>query len=312
MNQTEYSILSPPTKPGIYFNLADPVYRAIKAVSQTTLKKFWDCPRRWTLEPEFVPTAAMKFGLLIDNMWLSRDTSRYVVQPATYETKGMRCPICGSITDSQKCAKCKVDRQQVNVQNAWSGNSNTCREWVAAQEAEGKEVVSGETWKMAEHACARLNSEPEIKLQRDRCDVQVAVLSIIEGVPVKTLIDMVPKQEFRKALGDLKVATTADPKEWAAYVYNNRLHWQAALILDLWNKESGESLEWFYHFVVESAEPHEPCMTPLSQDFIALGRRDYQRALRLWGECQEKQEFPGYPMNVPCEPKHWMTKEGAQ
>ena len=89
-------------------------------------------------------------------------------------------------------------------------------------------------------------------------------------------------------------------------------HAKPALYLDLWNKESGEKLEWFYHFVSEQDAPHEPCFMPLSQEFITIGRIKYQRALRLWAECQEKQEFPGYPMNVVTQPEKWMLKEDAQ
>lgn len=301
-----------PSSPGIYYNLPDAVYRAIPAVSQSTLKDFMVCPQKWKLAPKKEVTPAMRYGSLVDSMWLTRDLSRYAVQPPTYETEGMRCPICGSITDSQKCAKCKVERQRVTVQNQWSGNSTTCREWVAAREAAGMEVITHDQFTMAKNACARLDAVEEIKKQRERCDVQVAVVSELCGVMCKGLIDMVPKKEFRKALGDLKTAQSADPKDWPRQVYDRGHAFQAALYLDLWNKESGESLEWFYHFVSEQAPPHEPCFMPLSQAFINLGRIQYQRALRLWAECQEKQEFPGYPMNVVTEVENWMLKQADQ
>lgn len=304
----EYTVQNPPTKRGIYYNLPDDVYRAIPATSQSTLKRFADCPRRWKLSPPVKPTEAMKFGLLVDNMWLSGDTSRYAVQPFDYDTKRMRCPECGSMTDSKKCAKCKMDRVEVTVKLPWDNRSTTCQEWVSEQEQQGREVVSYDTWQMAKAACVRLDSVPEMKLHRSRCDVQVAVLSEIEGCAVKCLIDVVPHEEYRVSLGDLKVATTADPKKWARYVYDYRLHWQAALSLDLWNKESGENIQWFHHFVVESQPPHEPCYMPLSQDFIALGRRDVGRSLRMWAEAQEKNEFPGYEMNVETQVENWMLR----
>lgn len=285
------------------------MYRAIPAVSQSTLKQFSECPQKWKLAPKKEPTAAMKWGSLVDSMWLTGDLSRYAMQPSVYIKKGMRCPICRTVTDSKKCAKCKVDRVEEDVETEWNNNSATCSEWVAEQQAIGKEVIPRDAWVKAQSACDRLNGVPEIKLKRSRCDTQVAVVSMMDGILVKGLIDMVPKKEFRMGLGDLKTAGSADPKGWPRYVFDMKLHWQAALYLDLWNKESGENLEWFYHFVVEQEAPHEPCFMPLSQDFIALGRRDYQRALRLWGECEEKGEFPGYALGAVVECEDWMKKD---
>lgn len=308
MNE-EYTVANPPTRPGIYPHLPDAVYRKIPAVSQSLLKDFAPCPRKWKLAPPKKVTDAMRYGSLVDALWLSGDVSRYALQPTVYLSTGMECPVCKSVTDSKKCAKCRVERVEVQVETPWSNNSTTCRDWHAEREREGKEVVSREAWQMAHNACKRLNEVPEIRIHRERCDTQVAVVSTIDGILVKGLIDMLPHEKWRTTLGDLKCPPSADPEDWPKYVYNNRLHWQAYLYLTIWNQESGENVQWFEHFVSEQDPPHEPCYMPLSQDFIALGRRDVGRAIRQWAECQERAEYPGYEMNVETQPADWMLRE---
>lgn len=304
-----FTVSNPPTKPGIYYGLPDEVYRAIPCVSQSTLRDFMDCPRKWKLSPPKEVTPNMLWGSLVDAIWLSGNVSRYAIEPSVYLSKGMQCPQCKSVTDSQKCAKCKCPRVEVEVQKDWSNNSDTCRQWAEEQRAIGKEIVSSEAWVRAHAAVARLNSVEEIALQRSRCHVQVAVIGEIDDVMVKGLIDMVPFDQFRNALGDLKTAPSADPRDWPKYVFNNRLHIQAWIYLTLWNQQKGETLHNWYHFVVEQEAPHEPCYQPLSQEFLRLGERDTRDALALWKQCQEEKEFPGYPMNVVCEPENWMLRQ---
>lgn len=304
-----YTVSIPPTEPGIYYGLDDSVYRAIPFVSQSTLRDFVSCPRKWKLSPPKEVTPAMVFGSLTDSIWLSGDVTGYAVEPSVYLSEGMQCPECKSVTDAAKCAKCKCLRVRVEVEKPWSNNSEHCREWRMEQEAIGKRIVPREMWQRATAAATRLNEVEEIRLQRSRCDVQVAVISEVDNVKVKGLLDMVPRDEFRNGLADLKCVQSANPRDWPKYVYKMKLHIQAWLYLTLWNQEKGENLTNFYHFCVEAEPPHEPCFMPLSQEFLRLGERDTREALALWKQCQETATFPGYPMNVVCEPENWMIRQ---
>lgn len=262
-----------PTEPGIYRGLKDSDYRDIRAVSQSTLKAFADCPRKFKLAPKKEATPNMIYGNFLDCNWLTGDASAFAIAPADFD-----------------------------------GRTKAGKEWKALNA--DKMIATPDMVTRATSAIERLNGVPEIKEAREGSDVQVAVVAEIEGILCKGLIDMLPKDGMRAALADLKTAPSADPADWPRYVFNMRLHWQAAMYLDLWNRASGEDLQDFFHIVSEQEPPHEPSMMALSQDFIALGRDQYRRALRRYAECREKNEWPGYPMNSVVAVEKWMMTKG--
>lgn len=259
---------------GIYRGMPDAEYRAIPAVSQSTLKAFADCPRKFKLSEKKEPTPNMIYGSYVDALWLAQDTSDFAVPPADYD-----------------------------------GRTKAGKEWKAANS--DKRILSLDQIARANAAIKRLDETPEIAEAREACDVQVAVVAEMEGVLCKGLIDLAPKDGVRSGLADLKTAPSGDPAEWAKYVYNMRLHWQAALYLDLWNRATGEDLQDFFHIISEQEPPHEPSMLALDHKFIALGREEYRAALRRYAECQEKNEWPGYTLNAVVAPEPWMLKRAA-
>lgn len=283
MNTT---VTDPPTAPGVYRGLPDATYRAIPAVSQSTLKEFADCPQKWKLSPAREATPNMLYGSLVDSLWLTGDVSRFAVQPATYTGQ---------------------DRKKQPVEKKWNNSATFCAEWCELQEAYGKEIVSAETFTMAQEAVRRLNAVQEIREIRDGCDVQVAVVAEIDGVLCKGLLDLCPKEGMeRMGLADLKTAQSGNPAEWARYVFNNRLHWQAAMYLDLWHLATGEALQEFFHIVSEQSPPHEPSLMALAHEFIELGRGQYRQALARYRECKQRDEWPGYEMGRVISPSKWM------
>lgn len=247
-------------------------YRAFPAVSQSVLKAFWDCPRKFKLSTPSDPTPNMIFGSFVDSLWLKGDISKFAVAPEGTDFR-----------------------------------TKAGKEWKASVPSDVS-VVSWEMNLRGLGAINRLSNVPEIHKVREACDVQVAVFAELCGVQCKGLVDLAPK-ERRRGLADLKTAPSADPSEWSKYVYNNRLHWQAAMYIDLWNRATGEDLQEFFHIVVEQEAPHEPAMHALSRDFIHLGREQYRKALQLYAECKEKDEWPGYPMLTVIEPPKWALRD---
>jgi hypothetical protein len=256
---------------GIYRGLPDAEYRAIPAVSQSTLKAFMKCPRKWKLSPKREATPNMIWGSYLDAMWLSGDLSPFAVMP-----------------------------------DGLDGRTNAGKAWKA--ENTSKTIVTQDQHERATNAIERLNSIPEIKEAREACDVQVAVVAEIDGIAVKGLIDLCPRDGIRSGLADLKTAPSADPAEWGRYVFTNGLAIQAALYLDLWNRATGEDIGDFFHVIVEQEAPHEPAMIALSRDFIDLGRSQYRAALQRYRECEESGEWPGYPTGEVVDIEPWMLK----
>jgi hypothetical protein len=131
-------------------------------MSRGELMEFAHCPQRWILGIESDETKSTEWGTLIDCLVLSpgRFENEFAVTPATYKSTGMRCPSCGSVTDSKKCRKCGTDRVEVVIEKPWDWNANTCKDW--REERDGMRMVKSDTNAEAGAAVTRLLSDEQI------------------------------------------------------------------------------------------------------------------------------------------------------
>ncbi len=313
------------TLPPVVFDADPAVYHAPQkarrgspefVMSRSQLERFAQCPRKWIRGAETESTAAMSWGSLVDCLVLTPQhfEAVYAIAPTTYETTGMMCPVCKSVTDSKKCRTCKTDRIESPVRKDWNLNSETCQEWVKAQQTAGKTITSegrvSDAWK----AIARLNEDEEIKAILDCSKRQVAVnvewhddSEIV--VPFHCLLDLVPdpKSPFGDTIFDLKTTDSADGAKWAKTVYNWNLAFQAALYLDAMNASAGTKYRNFGHVISEADEPYECTHRLLSAEFLDLGRADYMAALKRYCRCLKSNIWPGFDTDI-VEPSAWMVK----
>lgn len=286
-------------------------------VSPSMLRAFAPCPSRWLAGYTPPPSEAKAWGSLLDCLALTplQFPSRYATRPATYETTGMKCPSCGSITDSKKCAACKTDRMEISVTKDWNAASKTCQEWIAAQN--GKEIIGPETFTDAKTAYAKLISDPVIKTYNVESDAQVALagewLDKATGltIPVRCLLDYAPRadSEFAGGLGDLKTTRNAAPWQWQRWVYQSGYHVQAAFDLDLYNAATGEERTDWVWIVQENYPPYETAKRLCSLDLLAIGRVEYRNALAAYARCLKTKEWPGYDA-AATESQGWTIVEG--
>lgn len=287
-------------------------------MSRTELELFAACPRKWIRGIPRSVTNAMKWGDVVDVVALTPKNVEkvFAITPDTYETDGMKCPKCGSVTDSAKCAKCKVDRVKSKVTKDWSMQSDTCRSWVESQELSGKRVISKELLSEAWKAHARLKEDEECSAILEASQTQVAVYVDWHDketglvIPCKCLLDLVPdpKSEFGDTLWDLKTSASAEPKRWQRQVFNDGLFFQAAMYLDAMNAASGLKYRSFGHIISESDEPYECADRILESEWLDTGRIDYKSALARYCRCMKSGIWPGYTRDlVPMS--SWMLKE---
>lgn len=285
-------------------------------MSRSELLKFAECPRKWLKNPPVDATPAMEWGSLVDMLvltpkWFDRD---YAVAPSEYETTGMRCPKCESVTDSGKCAKCKTERVEVKVKEPWNWNSKTCQEWRSNQEQAGKTIVKQSLLTDARRAVIRLGEDQEIATILTASDRQVQVNVEWHDatgirVPVKCMLDLVPRPESTvgDTLWDFKTAESAEGRRWSRAVFAWQLHYQAALYSDAMNAASGLQYRRYGHVIQESSAPFEPTHRLLSEEFIAMGRIDYTSHLQHYCWCLSTGKWPGYDTTI-VEPEAWMLK----
>lgn len=274
-------------------------------MSRGELMTFAACPQKWLRGFRSGDTASTDFGTMMDVMFLERATfeSGFAVQPAKYKTTGMKCPACGSITDSKKCAACKTDRMEVEIEKDWSGQSNTCKEWVKAQEDDGRTVISIEDAQNAVAASERLSGDEMIASYRECSQTQVYCTADYRDkatglvVPFKILIDLVPDaahEVYGRSLGDYKTARTATPRKWMKQVFNLSYHVQAAAYLDVYTAATGEDRVEFRHIVQENIAPFEVARRLLAMEYVGLGRHQYIAALQKYCRCLAANVWPGF------------------
>ncbi len=261
-------------------------------MSRSELRRFAECPSKWVQGTAEDDTDALRYGNLIDCLYLnpSRFEDLFIVAPATYEAP-----------ESKKKDAPMVDKK-------WTWHSPVCRAWREEREEEGYQVVTGEEVADAKRAIARLNEDAEIKEFRDCCNTAVNVNVDYHDkatgliIPVKLLIDLLPATghpKFGKSLGDLKSGEDASPQGWYRHVFKFGYHYQGALYTDAYSAvRPDEDRRSFYHIVTESHAPFEPAKHFLGEEFLELGRNQYLRDLALYCQCIKRRFFPGYDYQV--------------
>jgi hypothetical protein len=100
------------------------------------------------------------------------------------------------------------------------------------------------------------------------------------------------------ALVDLKTALSADPNEFGKTAHNFGYHQSAAHYIDGVKAVTGEDLP--FHFVlVEKTAPYLVSVVELDWEAIDLGRALNDRAKRIYRECSDSGNWPGYPTAEP-------------
>jgi hypothetical protein len=152
---------------------------------------------------------------------------------------------------------------------------------------------------MAARVEARLQS---MGIRFDAGRSELAALAQIDGVWCRAMIDQAPADP-RLPLYDLKTCEDASPEAVTASVARYGYDVQAAHYLDVWKEATGETRRFRFVFV-EKQPPHEVAVVELHNkpgdeaDWFDHARAACADARRIWGECLQSGEWPGYPARV--------------
>lgn len=148
------------------------------------------------------------------------------------------------------------------------------------------DYVAGMQETIRSHAYAgRVLSEP------GRAELSVMTKDPVTGVAVRCRFDWLTSAGLAV---DLKTTIDARPDAFARSVANYRYHVQAAFYADVWNWETGETLQGFEFLAVEKSMPHALAVYRLDAEALSEGRRLYREALNMYADCLERDEWPGY------------------
>lgn len=124
---------------------------------------------------------------------------------------------------------------------------------------------------------------------------ETTVIATISSIVVKGRPDWLPHD--LPIIVDLKTAVDASPRGFSRAAANFNYHLQAALYVDLLTEVTGQEHE-FVFLVVENEPPYCVALYQLTFDAIEKGRRRYKNALRIYKQCLETGEWPGYAIEV--------------
>ena len=292
-------------------------------MSSSDLRLFAPCPSKWKNGYELPASQSLEYGSLLDCLVLTpeRFEETYALIPSTYKKTVLKCPKCGSVTESPTCRKCKCEREEATEENPWSAKSETCQAWIEEQKQAGKEVVSQDDLTEANKAKARLLADEQCKLFLDSCERQVWVKAEWHDeetglvVPVQCLIDLVarPESPFPKSIGDLKSTKLAAIGAWSSWAHKVGYDIQAAWNTDLFVAASKREITNFCFLLSESAFPYEIGRRYMEQSLddpqdmgdIASGRRQYRKIMALYCQCVKRGVWPGYDSTDESSATGW-------
>jgi hypothetical protein len=109
-------------------------------------------------------------------------------------------------------------------------------------------------------------------------------------------------------LVDLKTTVNADPREFGKTAYNFGYHQSAAHYQDGVLAATGELLS-FVFVLVEKTAPYLVSVVQLDDEAVQAGRALNERAKRIYQECTETGNWPGYPEAEPVSLPMWANYE---
>lgn len=131
---------------------------------------------------------------------------------------------------------------------------------------------------------------------------EITALAEIDDVWCRAMIDNAP-EDPRLPLYDLKTTTDASPDAVIRAIENYGYDVQAAHYLDTWQAATGERRRFRFVFV-EKEPPHEVTVAELHDDpedeadWMLDARSKVAEARRIWLECLQAGEWPGFPARV--------------
>lgn len=252
-------------EPGIYPNLAEYEYHALPFVSASRLNKLKQSPAhcRYAMDnPDAGDKPALMLGRAIHSCVLTPElfASSYIVKP--------------------KFGRSKFDQE---LKEAWEAR----HAHLIAVDQSDMELCHTLKARLEEHKL----SGPIFRA-KDRVEISAIWIDSITSLACKLRSDAL--SEKLSLVIDLKTVADASPRLMAQSIFKWGWHRQGAFYLDGWRAHGFE----FRHYciiAVEKTPPYCIAVYRLTEDAIALGRRENSVLLKRYKECVISGSWPGYP-----------------
>jgi len=281
--------------PGLYHNVPDAVYRAWPGANQTMLKTVLaQSYAHWLERAKKPATDAMTAGSAID-CW--------ILEPDTFDQRFVAPP--------------DVPRRSKADKETWAAAE-------AEAKASGQRLLKGDAAKSVEvakaiHANILAHPVASVLLRHARAQVSLYWLDGLTQEPCKGRLDMLCRGDEVAALvdapgcvADLKTVGQMGKAEAAQFgrdQANSGGLIQAAFYVDGLRALTGYELPWLW-IVAERVPPYAVAVHRASDSALAVGRRQYTRALKRLREQREPEAWTGYPTEITeIAPPVWLAME---
>jgi len=245
----------------VIYNMPDAEYRAVEAVSQSTLKTIVrKTPAHYIHEVKNgrPDSPSLNFGRYFHDIMLL-GSSDYIVRPAGLD-----------------------------------GRTKEGKAWMEANQ--GRDTVTHEDGEKVKAMQAALKAHPDASLALASGMAEVSVFAEIDGIKCKGRFDWVPKAG--NAIVDVKTCEDASDAGFAAAFSKFDYHIQAAFYLTLAEASGLTDRTSFVFVAIEKDAPHAVGVYEAAADAVEKGRNDYTRALATIRACRDLGEWPSYPTGL--------------
>jgi hypothetical protein len=196
-----------------------------------------------------------------------------------------------------------------------SGNPSTKKEtltWADEQRTAGFTIVSPQEAQavdaMAEAVLAHPIASAIFEVSEHR---EASVFSEIDGVPVRARFDALSGETKRGIYGvDLKTTDDATRLGAERSVSKWGYDFQQAWYEDVYEASEGRPIDNFYFVCLEKSGPYEVAVFGVSEMWKQMGRTKGAEARRVYRECVESGQWPGYAEEIQfLDPPAWAVIE---
>ena len=273
---------------GIHADITPEAYHALPGASASRLMKLWGSTPahlRLQLDEPWEPTAAMVIGTVGHSLVLEpgKPLPKLLTYPANY-------------TDEKGETK------------EWTLRAKVCKQWVSDRRAQGFIVCSEKDYANAVGAAKALSAHPFISsvLADSATELTLITWDSTNEVGARCRFDIKPGSQF-DFLADCKFTASVDEHWFSKHAYDMGYHIQAAFNLMVWNQCGDQTKNGFKFFAVENKPPFDCRVFNCSDDFLAKGREEVRKLLRLYGECERTNVWPGSPATeAECKLPGWV------
>lgn len=184
-----------------------------------------------------------------------------------------------------------------------AASTKAAKEYIAEARAAGlTPLKDAEATKIYAIAWAVRKTLDRMGIRFDDTRSELAATAQIDGVWCRAMVDNAPADP-RLPIYDLKTTTDASPDACIRAVVTYGYDFQAAHYLDTWEAATGERRSFRFVFV-EKAPPYGVSVVQLvddpddDADWMASARSKVREARRIWRECLDADDWPGYPARV--------------